>query len=171
MMVSKFFKYFCFILFSVCFLTCFKSHKFSLEQTLYAGTQLRIDGFYLIHSKGPRKKLRDKYVFYRNGVFQYYGSTKVGDNYKDFSFNRSKLKYGWGLYQIKDRFLKIQYWDANANLRAYVVTEEAEILNDSTFKLLTRVNSENKEKVWKLNHFSYFHQHTPKPDSTNRFFK
>lgn len=129
---------------------------FSFERQDYTGVALNTDGFYY-------KQKDDRFLvffLYKNGVFHgglFHQATNLKDLKNTISINSMKdVPYLWGIFQVLNENLIIEKWESGTGGPYPVFQMKAEILNDTT---LLFDNS--------LYDTVYYHEFSPKPDSTN----
>ena len=148
----------------------YQDDEFILEKTDYTGNELRINGYF--HSDISAGGNYILYVLYRNGIILFPGGSDNPEETIDGfveEFNSDSQTF-WGLFQIKDNTIKIEYYMPKMyeGLPAYI--KAGEILNDTTFVFREQYRSKDNSEYQEINETYHFKQYSPKPDSTNSFF-
>lgn len=147
--------------------------QLSIAKRAYQGSQILTDGYF--YGETSDNKYADLFWLYRNGVLLSPGATEmdraISGNLNEYpdSFLKNN-KWPWGLYNIDGNIISIERWYPG-RCGVETIYEEAEILNNESFRLYLReykkdgkvVKSEDIDYIFKL-----FHQNN-KPDSLNSF--
>jgi hypothetical protein len=146
----------------------------TIQKTPYTSDAIRIDGFY--YQKWDNGTKYSNIVFlYNNGViFQGNGAGDMSElvEYVNSTFLYHDMKKDkkafWGLFLVKSNKIVYERWEGS-QLGYLVYREEGEILNDTTFIMteVSRMNQGEKTETEQIERTYYFHQFSPKPDSTN----
>lgn len=158
-------------LFFSCERPFFKDDPLHVEQTYYAGDNLKINGYYY--------RVKDSsagifgYFFYRNGVVLD-ADARGEDDYtsEEWLKHEKNTKSSWGVFRIQNKTIKYEMWEpSEPPLRAYV--REGIIINDTTFLITESYRLQNGKKRDQevINQFYHFKQFSPKPDSTNPYIE
>ena len=153
-----------------------KDDFLTIYKTPYIGDELRTDGFFY-QKEGNGTKYAKITFFYNNGVvFQGHGAGDMSELieyvHKILSYHDiTKDKKGfWGLFLIENNKIVYERWQGS-QLGYLVYREEGNIINDTTFIMteVSRMNQGEKTETKQIERTYYFHQFSPKPDSTNIF--
>ncbi|HEB61516.1 MAG TPA: hypothetical protein ENI82_00035 [Bacteroidetes bacterium] len=153
----------------------FKDGIISLNRKDFNGTNLKIDGYFYRNLKSDIPSI-NIYFFYRNGVALYGRATPISELTQveetyisgEFDALSQKSKTGWGVFEIKGTRISFETWEPSSGGPVETVVRSGEILNDTTFVIEKFFNNyDGKTSVG--NDTFYFHQFSPKPDSTNTF--
>ena len=153
-----------------------KDDYLTIQKTPYFGDELRTDGFFY-QKEGNGTKYAKITFFYNNGVvFQGHGAGDMSELieyvHKILSYHDiTKDKKGfWGLFLIENNKIVYERWQGS-QLGYLVYREEGNIINDTTFIMteMSRMNQGEKTETKQIERTYYFHQFSPKPDSTNIF--
>ncbi len=149
----------------------------TISKTSYTGNELKLNGCY--YQKWDNNQKFGNVIFlYNNGVvFQKGGSGELKDlnNYlseiQENKFYYSKKGF-WGLFIVEENKIICERW-VGTEAGYLVYQEEGNIINDTTFMmtLSSRINKGVKTNTHKIERIYYFHEYSPKPDSTNNFIK
>jgi exopolysaccharide biosynthesis protein len=137
---------------------------------------LRIDGYYYFISPFTTN-LKDIYIYYKNGILIYPSNIEdvnfegvnayfTSDWFLNTVLKKSKQLYG--LYSIENGTFIFEKWLFDGG-RNRVVKHVCNILNDTTFQIITTSSFNGIKDVTSQNRIYHFHQFSPKPDSTNSF--
>lgn len=128
--------------------------------------KLRMDGYYLSISKGEIHTFK-AFVLYQNGVMQFangYTYPEIKDyfiiNQMDAEPNK---RLHWGVYDIQDEVMKVQYWGLPSGGGYPVAKLEGRLLTHTSFYVKSK-------RTGQVDTF-YFREYLPKPDSTNQFIE
>ena len=173
----------CMLFFVLCLCGCkklFENEEFTIKCVPYAGSELRIDGYYYQKRLGEDGNVRTirYFIFYSNGVSAL--GNMLAENFDDVESyfatwsNDKYLKnnlYVWGLFSIQENNLKMQFYEPSDYLKKRVEELSCTILNDSTFHLdkINLVHTGKAGRSFSTGEY-HFKQFSPKPDSTNKFF-
>lgn len=140
----------------------------------YAGTRLRMDGYYYSPADTDENGLilNDLIVFYRNGVVKYPGQASVGteEDYLRLTSGLAEMretKLSWGTFYTENTLIRVCKWRGGPC--GYQATQRTgEILNDTTF-VIKELEIKGKYGVGTLEREQYYHFRPmhPKPDSLN----
>jgi hypothetical protein len=153
-----------------------KDEKLNLVRSNYDRNNLKINGFYYGNPDTAWNKIIrfTTIVFYRNGILNLPGSTEF-DKMESYiesvaqSNMLNKTKYIWGLYQIQDSLIILEYWEP-AQCGYPMIKNYGKVLNDSTF-CITRVEKikENYTESIEIKQEFNFRKFAVKPDSIQSF--
>jgi len=155
-----------------------KDDKLSLIKQVYAGTQLRIDGYYYLMDKSSNTIIAT-YLFYNNGILLHGGGWPYSNQFEGLNNNFcseiwskviKEYKDNWGLFAIEGNKIVFERWYPSSGGPYPAYIRSGEILNDTTFIITQSMRSNGKE-VSEENEVYHFKQFSPKPDSTNNFVK
>lgn len=154
-----------------------KDDKLSLGKRPYTGNQLKVNGFYYYIFEN---KIYDIHLFYKNGVVADYGSglnsmdfNKVAEYLGKANETVQRTKYSWGLFLVEGNDIKMEQWHPSSGGPFPAYVRAGKIINDTTFHILEsyRMKEGQKTDVTALNEVYYFHEFSPKPDSTNNYIQ
>ena len=154
-----------------CKKNCFDD-EFTIVQSPYYGNELRIDGYYYTGTGDNTSVI----VLFKNGVIFYGGSGRDLAGFeelfhgKEFVEGEKDNPFCWGLYEIRNDTINYESNTSYGQPWFYVYKTSALIKNDTTFHVFERMRSNGTEKE-ELDYSYHFKQFSPKPDSTNNFFK
>jgi hypothetical protein len=153
-----------------------KDEKLNLVKSNYIGNNLKINGFYYGNPDTAWNKIIrfTTIVFYRNGILNLPGATEF-DKMESYiesvaqSTILNKTKYVWGLYQIQDSLIILEYWEP-AQCGYPMIKNYGKVLNDSTFCItrVEKIKETDKESIEIKEEFK-FRKFTVKPDSIQSF--
>ena len=168
------------ILFFLILSSCLsKDDSLRNEREDYTGDNLRINGFYYYYDYAyDPGRIMNIIFLYRNGIYFLIN----GDGKERTSPDEVKTllteehiqtcktwKLNWGIFLIKGNNILIEKWSSTGIGWKTTITESGTILNDTSFIITKRGNSEIGMKDTYYEYF--FYQYNPKPDSTNVFIK
>lgn len=137
--------------------------------------RLRLAGYYYGDVTELNPTSSEVYLFYQNGVFYNYNSVDIknamsGQVQLDNFDLRTKHKSFWGIYKIENDFIEIRYWLPSINGCVKLFVGKGEILNDTTFKLISTKVGRGGDPLMVDDTFR-FYPYSPKPDSIVNFIK
>ena len=172
------------IVLAVVFSSCkkmFEDEELSMERVDYTGTELRTDGYYYYRYQyydSREDSLYDcfiPWILYRNGVstygyvYDYSEVERLEDGFRNgtYSDKMKEHKDRWLVFRISGNTIEFERWD-HKGFRLITYKQYAEIINDTTFKLVKEYYNGKEIEIVMTFHFKQF---APKPDSTNSFIK
>lgn len=158
-----------------------KDDTLSFIRTVYAGDELRIDGYYYLkYPVADGTNRMNIYFLYENGIILYGeapSEANIETKEEDYRSGRyydlvNDKKYYWGVFNIEGDNIQFERWyPSKPPLETYV--RSGKIVNDSTFVITEsyRLKGNRKKDINKEEELYRFKHFAPKPDSTNRFIK
>lgn len=164
----------CLLTFFSCDSSLFEDGNMTFTKTEYQGHQLKINGYFF--NKSKYDDTYSVFFLFHNGIAirplgDYTLSEFEDDLYSGkYIEQRKKIKHAWGLFQISNDTIKIEFLSSYGEMSAYPVTKIGKILNDSTihFVKYMRSNGDYPEVNNDTFHLKVF---SPKPDSTNQWIQ
>lgn len=140
----------------------------------YLGKDLKIDGYFCnIYNSEWGSDI----IFYQNGIairtlFDNTSLAQYEDDFRSGKFieNYMNNKFAWGLYQVNNDTIKMEFLSTIGESSAYPSIDVGIILNDSTIHFIKKMRS-NGLYVESRNITYHFKQFHPKPDSINIWIK
>lgn len=139
-------------------------------------TQLNLNGVYILQD--DLVNVNEDYV----GVILLYENSltikgivrkdSLGKNLEKTieNFASKKTKTGYGVFEIKDNFIEIEFWTPSSGGPLKTTINKGKVINDETFLLTYMYNNyDGTERTF--NNLYKLHSLETKPDSTNRFIK
>jgi hypothetical protein len=143
-------------------------------------TVLKLNGYYSVKEKGESLGLISIYFLYENGIILYAGSyknsnlidieSKIKTNYVQNN-NKVAKNYiiDWGVFNIHNQMITIEKWEPTQGKRRSSIRKGV-IIDDKSFRI-NYFFSPFVNKEYQTGDTYFFHQFSPKPDSTNNFIK
>ena len=164
------------LLFFLIFSSCWREDDLLRnEREDYIGDNLQTEGFYYYYFEG---EIRGVTFLYRNGIcFEITGDGNKRANPEEvktllteahIEYHR-KRKASWGIFRVMGNTFFKEKWTPPSHGSRATVIESGHILNNSSF-LITKRN-DSQEGIKDSNRTYYFYPYSPKPDSTNVFIK
>jgi hypothetical protein len=142
-----------------------------------SSNKLSLNGYYYLKESGSNTGIISVLFLYQNGILLHVGGFKMSlpeiDDYINtniLNYNFSKNRLGWGVYIINNFNITFERWYPSSGGPMPVYVRKGNILNDSTFIMLSSEKQNGKDKKF-ISETYHFRAFSPKPDSTNNFIK
>ncbi len=166
----------CLVIWAGCKRMFFKDEKLTISKKEYLGNELLLDGYFFNEYSTKNEDYIEVFFFYRNGLMSDMGVFQKAElSSKELYFNSldnnaflKKSKLAWGLFQIHSGKIEYEKWyPSEPPMKAFI--RSGNIINDTTFIIMSSRNSHGKEKRKTENTIFHFKKFDQKPDSTNTF--
>jgi hypothetical protein len=147
----------------------FENEEFTFKRNNYSDLSFKTNGYYVSNNLKYPGLITDTTIvfFYMNGVVLF--ATPESLFKEDKMNNIKKIYYSWGIYQIKNDSIFIEYKFNSGQFYMSVYKFSGIVKNDSVLNITSVFSNSYGTNNFKSN--LNFKDFSPKPDSTNVFIK
>lgn len=152
--------------------------ELSLERMPFEGSELKLNGYFI--EEFNQDSLRQVLFLFKNGVVfnaGWFRHPDIDDIQEQLVRGNpektQEVKHEWGIFLVNSDSIIIETWDSMNYGIKYAFKSKGQILNDSTFLLLSSIRSRDEGKEDPTPQYQKFHfkKFLFKPDSLTSFIR